>query len=453
MFRAGLLRGLSGIRGEGEPLSLSTDSRTYGGEDVFWCLDGPSFRGSDFAPEAYAKGCRIFVLGRGAPAEGLRRRCPGAALLPVEDPLAALQDLARASVAERKAAGLTVVGVTGSNGKTTTKGMLASILGGLAGPGRVAATRGNLNNHIGVPLTILSMGEGATHAVVEMGTSRPGEIALLAGVALPDAGLITSVGKAHLEELGDLRGVLGEKAALYDHVGRESARPLAVINRDDPMLRSLGHPFAVTFSTGPGAMYRCRLSPGRVEALGGPEEMVIENPGVREPFNQTNLLSAALLLAHMFPGRAPEVARLAGRAPPPGDNRCSWREHRGARVFLDAYNANPSSMEASLSAFREEARGTPPPRVLVVLGDMNELGPGSGALHREVGRLTRDLGFANARFVGARSGDYLAGNPDGRAFGSLAGYAPTWDAEAGRHDLVFLKGSRSLQMETLLDRM
>ena len=434
-------------------LSLSTDSRCYTDEDIFWCLNGPSFKGSDYIDSVFEKGCRIFVLEGKYDTPSLRKRFPRGIFLSAKDSFIGLRELASSVIRGEKKEGLRVIGITGSNGKTTTKEMVKFILERLVGSEYVSSTRGNFNNLVGVPLTILSMQKKTKWLILEMGTNRPGEIAQLAQIGMPDIGIITNIGEAHLEYLCDRRGVLEEKRTLYDYIEKHSSIPLGVIDRDDEMLRSLDYPFTVTFSRRRAGDYEYRIGSGNTISVGGLRKITIVNTHIREEFNLVNLLQSVLLLVHALPEKADEIVEVAGSVVLAQNNRCTWKTYGKTRVYLDAYNANPSSMRASLSGFGKAVSGVPKDKVLVVLGDMNELGGMAQGLHKEIGRLTRVLGFKNVYFVGRYSQFYWQGREGGKAVGELEVFRGRWDEIAPLYDYVFLKGSRALQLESLLDTL
>ena len=453
MFRAEYLKETLGVDLDGF-LSLSTDSRAYNEEDIFWCLDGPSFSAFDYIPSVYKKGCRIFVFGEKYFSPSLAKKYPGALFVPVQDPLSSLQKLARTCIeGEKKHHGLQVIGVTGSNGKTTVKEILRFMLEKVCGVSSVFATRGNLNNHLGVPLTILSMNKECRFLVVEMGTNFPGEIAFLCRQCKPDVGLITNIGQAHLEFLHDEKGVLKEKTALYDYIKAHSKNPLAVINNDDKMLGTCHYPFAITFAREKDALYRYEIDAKGQLSITGPNTMMLHNKNLKESFNRVNLLQCTLFLLHLLPEKSKEIIKAAWDVRLPDNNRCTWKVYKGANIYLDAYNANPSSMEASLESFSVLVRDIPVEKVLIVLGDMNELGKNLHLFHQKIGRRTGELGFKNVCFVGRYSRFYKQGGRDGREFDTLEEFARWWDDTIKDYSHVFLKASRTLQLESLLNRM
>ncbi|TLM65815.1 MAG: UDP-N-acetylmuramoyl-tripeptide--D-alanyl-D-alanine ligase [Deltaproteobacteria bacterium] len=353
---------------------FSTDSRTLQAGDLFIPLRGERFDGHDYLAQAVRHGAAAclseeVVVGLNIP------------VVQVRDTLQALGDLAHA--VRREFAG-PVVGVTGTSGKTTTKEMLAAILE-RTGPGLKSA--GNFNNLVGVPLTLFGFQPEHRWAVIEMGMSARGEIARLAQIAAPQIGIITNVGAGHLQQLGGISGVARAKGELFIHL---PAGGTAIVNVDDPQIGQL--PLAngvrrVLFGTAPAAQVRA----GDVVASEGTVGFTLHLPGseqaVRLPVpGRHNVLNALAAAAAAWVLEVPvdDIAAGLGEFKPcPG--RMELIELPGDLLLLeDSYNANPLSMRAALDALHDLGR---PGRRIAILGDMLELGPTAGDLHREVGAL------------------------------------------------------------------
>ena len=433
---------------DGPFTGVSTDSRRVEPGQLFVALEGPRFDGHDFVAAALEAGAAGAVVRRGF---SLPER-PGACLFPVADTTRALGDLAAAWRREHSAR---VVAVTGSNGKTTTKEMLAAVLGRRH---RVLRNRGNFNNHVGLPLTLLTLSGEHTAVVVEMGMNAPGEIARLTQIAAPEVGLVTNVGPAHLGRLGSLEAIAAAKAELYQGLGPGDT---AVVNADDPLLAPWAGRLAcrvVTFGSGEGAMVRA----GEADYGEAEVRFRLELPGaapcpVRLPVpgrhNLMNALAAAAAAWVLGLGSEEIAAGLADFAPVPG--RFSPRRAPGGYTVIDdTYNANPASLAAGLEALA--ARREPGRRVLI-LGDMRELGPEAPRLHREAGGQAVAAGCALVWAVGRFAEEVAAGaraaglaGARARAFADQRELAAAARESLRPEDVVLVKGSRSAGMERVV---
>ncbi|HSN92172.1 MAG TPA: UDP-N-acetylmuramoyl-tripeptide--D-alanyl-D-alanine ligase, partial [Anaeromyxobacteraceae bacterium] len=380
---------------------VSTDTRTLAAGCLFVALRGERFDAHQFLPEAAARGASAAVV-----AEGLAG--PGPAPLPaiaVKDTLAALGALARL---HRRRFAVPVVAVTGSNGKTTTREMIAAIL---ATRGPVLKSEGNLNNEVGVPLTLFRLEESHRAAVIEMGMSHPGEIARLAAVAEPQVGVVTNAAPSHLEGLGSVEGVADAKAELYRGLPPGG---VAVANADDArMLRRAQESGRrlVTFAVGRGrrgdvaVLEILEQTPEGLRFLLGVGNREIE---VRLPLvgahNAANAAAAACAAISLGCTDREIVAGLAA-ARPPGRRLRLERLPSGVLLVDDCYNANPLSMSAALRTLSELGGGS---RRVAVLGDMLELGTFEGEAHRGLGAEAARSGVALLAAFGPRSRETLA---------------------------------------------
>ncbi len=426
-----------------ECTGVSTDTRRITPDCLFVALKGDNFDGNQFAEQALASGARYAVVDDATVAARDPQRC-----LLVTDGLTALQDLARH---HRQTLAIPIIGLTGSNGKTTTKELIAAVL---SKNYRVYATAGNLNNHIGVPLTLLAINEQHELAIIEMGANHQKEIELLCSIAQPTHGLITNVGKAHLEGFGGIEGVRKGKGELYDYLA-QNAKTVFINSRDKTLT----------------AMYRERLKTLRsetsfaeaifypaVEASGEAVELIEESPVVifRDEtgrtvtthlpgrYNFENML-AALAIGDYF-GVSPDDASHAVADYNPTNNRSQVIHKETNTILLDAYNANPSSMAAAIRQFA----ATPAKHKLVILGDMYELGSESEAEHAALGKLIAESNFDVV---------ILAGKDMHFALGALpqAYYFPdkfslhNWLMDNPMTDThILVKGSRGMSLESVV---
>ena len=449
-----LLKASRGELLQGDPeravAGFSIDTRTIGPGEFFVPLRGEKEDGHRYISAAAASGAGGAFCAR-RPPPGLP---PQFLLIRVPDVLAALQ---QAAAFHRSRFALPVIGVTGSSGKTTTKDLIAGVLSRRM---KVLKTEGNLNNEIGLPLTLLRLEESCRAAVLEMGMSAPGEIALLARLALPEIGVITNVGAAHLEQLGHMEAVAAAKEELLDALG---AGGTAVLNADDPRLREMGGRFGgkiytYGFSGGDirGSSFALRGENSHFEARfpGGEEgAFVLPLPGRHLASNAL----AALATGYLLGVSLPEMASALQRTRITGGRLQLFAGPAGSSIIDDSYNANPDSVRAALDVLRELAG----PRSIAVLGDMLELGPAEKELHREIGRYAAGCGIGALVTVG-RLGAEIAAGASGAAGAEFPAVAcPDHDGavkavqragpQAGWYILV--KGSRGMQMEAIVEKL
>lgn len=422
------------IGDDAEFAGVSTDTRSLRPGELFLALRGERFDGQAFVRRAAALGAAAVVVER-------EQDVPLPQVV-VSDTLAALQ---RYAAAWRLRFQCPVVAVTGSNGKTTVKEMLAAIL---ANTGPVLVTRGNLNNHIGVPLTLLRLSEEHAHAVIEMGASNPGEIALLTRLVRPNVGAITNAGPAHLEGFGSIEGVARAKGELFADLAADG---VAVINADDrhaPLWHELaGDRRKVTFGLDKDADVRARA----VEAEGSRTRFTLTTPlgeaTVELPLagrhNVMNALAAAAATTALGLDPARIAAGLAAAAPVAGRLQSRPAAVAGVRLIDDSYNANPASLAAAVEWVVAQ-----PGEAWLALGDMAELGSDAEAAHAEAGRAARAAGIERLFAVGPLSRAAVD------AFG--AGARHFEDQEeliAALHEALvpgvnlLVKGSRSARMD------
>lgn len=419
---------------------VSTDSRQPQPGTLFFALNGPSFRGADFAAAALAQGASHAVVDD----EALATHDP-ARYTYAPDPLAALQALARAH--RRRFRG-PVLAITGSNGKTTTKELLTVVL---AEKYRVLATIGNLNNHIGVPLTLLRLRpEEHEIAIIEMGANHQGEIASYCQWAEPTHGLITNIGKAHLEGFGGEAGIAKGKGELFDYLASHGGT--AFVNTLDAKLPALASPVAQRRTyPGPADAYPASLlgaDPALRLRLWDGTEVAAQLTG---EYNFPNMAAAAAVGAYFEVPAAQVAAALAGYNPQ--NNRSQLvRTAGGNDLILDAYNANPSSMAAALRSFAQRPVAAGQGR-LAILGDMFELGASAEKEHRALGELLARLGLDNVLLIGPLMRAAAQAQPAAHHFADKTAAAGWLAGHPVAGQLVLLKGSRGMGLETLLPRL
>lgn len=443
--------------------AVTTDSRNITPGVLFFALRGEHFDGNRFAAAALDAGAAYAIVDDPAVVSGER-------FILVGDVLTALQQLA---AYHRTRLGLPLLAITGTNGKTTTKELVAAVL---SRKFSVEYTRGNLNNHIGVPLTLLSMTSHTEFGVVEMGANHPGEIDFLCRIATPDFGLITNVGKAHLEGFGSFEGVIRTKSELYRYL--EEREGTIFVNGGNPWL---------TASAGPllrKVIYRALESAGHdetgrkdsaaekmdepmtVRAVAREDALVTGSSVGKGPFlevqtredagtqpimthlvgnyNLENVLAAVAVGRHF--GVPADMIREAIEAYVPSNNRSQWMTAGSCEIIMDAYNANPTSMLASVRNFVALDH----PLKMVILGDMLELGEASAEEHQKI---------VDELALHFRKGVCLAGNafastqhpPGFIAFPTAAELAGWLREHLPVGALLLIKGSRGMQLEKIAD--
>ena len=441
---------------------VTTDTRTLKGGEMFFALRGENFDGNEYALKALELGARYAVVNRSSKvgtdcAAGVLDADVAARLVLVEDTLKTLQELARwhRSMTFVDGKPLTVIALTGTNGKTTTKELIREVL---SVKYRVTATEGNLNNSIGVPLTLLRINSETQLAVVEMGASHPGDIKELVEVALPNYGLITNVGKAHLLGFGSFEGVKATKGELYDYLRRTADK--AFINVDNPHLcqmaseRNMQHdserpyslllPYGLEYS-GAAVLPSSAECPFLRIQIG--ERVVSTN--LVGSYNADNVMAALAVGQHF--GVSFEDAVAAIEAYVPANKRSQMTKTERNTLIVDAYNANPTSMAAALENFSNVAAECK----VALLGDMLELGDESVAEHVAVIKSACSRGLAHVYFVGKEFQKASAEvAPEvlavARFFATSDELAAYLSAEPLSGATILIKGSRGTRMENVI---
>jgi UDP-N-acetylmuramoyl-tripeptide--D-alanyl-D-alanine ligase len=446
-----LLREILGKMARLEIKGVSIDSRTIREGELFVAIKGDRFDGHDFVPDVIQRGAWGALVERTALADrfsvlgGLKN------ILPVEDTLIALQEMA---YNHRRQFTVPVVGITGSNGKTTTKEMLAGIL---QQQGPVLKNEGNLNNHIGVPLTLLRLNAGHKAAVVEMGMSAAGEINALARFVGPDIGVITNIGPAHLEFLKSMDLVAQAKGELFNHL---KSGGTAVLNADDRYFDTLKKKFnGRVLSFGIDTRCDVRASDIRQEkdftdlTIRSDESKVDVRLRAVGKHNVYNALAAAA--AALAVGMSLDAVKNGLDDFVPTAMRSEIRQVQGRTVLADCYNANPASMEAALATLVSLKSGN---KSIAVLGDMLELGEIALDAHRAIGATAARLGVDLVITLGPLAkevgkGAIDAGMPKDRVreSGSHAEAAVLLNQLSRPGDVVLIKGSRGMKMEKILE--
>jgi len=410
---------------------ITTDSRNCPKGSIFFALKGDKFDGNQYAGKALASGCVYAVIDNPDYYIGERT-------ILVDNVLKTLQQLAHH---HRKVLGLPIIGITGTNGKTTTKELLAA---GLSTKINLLYTEGNFNNHIGVPLTLLRLTHDHEMAVIEMGASHPGDIKELVDIVHPNYGIITNVGRAHLEGFGSFEGVIRTKGELYDYIRRSKGK--IFIKKENEYLQSIAKGIEqITYGNGDDAFASGQVvscDPFLVFNWKQQGKLHTVETHMIGSYNLDNVL-AAVAVGRFFKIPAERISR-AIAAYEPTNNRSQFKKTDNNELIIDAYNANPSSMKVALDNFIT----MPVQPKAIILGDMRELGPTSNELHAEVVEQIKKGQFDKV---------FLCGEHFSKVGKEFSPFATT---EAMVEELrkqplkgyhILIKGSHSMGLEKLAD--
>ncbi len=411
--------------------SISIDTRKIESNCLFIALKGDNFNANTFAQEALSKGASYAII------DDKKYYTDKARMILVSNALSTLQELAKY---HRNQLGLPIIALTGSNGKTTTKELINVVL---SKKYKVGATLGNLNNHIGVPLTLLSFNEDTDIGIVEMGANHKKEIEFLCSIALPDYGYITNFGKAHLEGFGGVEGVIQGKSELYNYLKEHNKT--SFVNTDDTIQKEKTNNInRYTFSQN------------------GISDVIINsisaNPMVKICFDKieiqshligiynANNINAAIAIGKYFSVANNDI-KTAIENYIPTNNRSQLIEKRSNHIILDAYNANPSSMSAAIENFIQlDAESK-----IAILGDMFELGDESASEHKKIIDLLIDETKIETYFVGKYFFENKINTPQMHFFVSFTDFSEMFSAKQSHNKTILIKGSRGMALERTLD--
>jgi len=419
-----------------------TDSRETKIGNVFFALKGENFNGNLFAKEAIENGATLAIVDQEIFEHDDR-------IIKVEDVIDTLQ---MASKSYRKQFSLPVIGITGTNGKTTTKELLQAVLNSTF---KTLSTTGNLNNHIGVPLTLLELQKHHQIAVVEMGANHVGEIGLLSSLADPNFGLITNIGKAHLEGFGSVENIVKTKTELYRHVKENNGT--LFVNGDNPILtekarganqvlygtKPSNHLLGVIIEKDPFLDFRFKVMKDFGEARAGSEGMVCSR--LVGNYNLENLLAALTIGLYFGVETSNAIEALEGYTP--ANHRSQLVETGQNTVILDAYNANPTSMTLAL----ENLESFSGKKKAAILGDMLELGPTSSDEHEKMLDKLKSYNFDTNIVVGPQFCEAAQGSKGFLSFFNVDEAIEWLRANKIDNHLVLVKGSRGIKMEKVME--
>lgn len=412
-----------------------TDTRKVVPNSIFFALKGANFNGNKFAESALEQGCAYAVVDEKEFAKDDR-------FILVEDVLTSLQNLARE---HRRMLGLPILAITGTNGKTTTKELVNTVL---QCKYKTYATQGNLNNHIGVPLTLLSMTEETEFGVVEMGANHPEEIKFLCEIAEPDFGIITNVGKAHLEGFGSFEGVKKTKKELYDYL---AGKGKVFVNMDNEHLMGmLNDQEIITYGNSEEAFSKAKF-------LQASPYLVIElrSALVGKLYIKTKLIGgynfenalAAVTVGRYFKIQEADV-KVALESYEPSNNRSQLKKTENNVLFLDAYNANPTSMSAAIHNFAELNMKNK----LLILGDMLELGDDTDSEHQQLLDLIKEKELSDVYLVGEIF-TRINANYQFQSFAKTDDLLERLNEEQLKNFYILIKGSRGIQLERVIEKL
>ncbi|MFJ1366119.1 UDP-N-acetylmuramoyl-tripeptide--D-alanyl-D-alanine ligase [Capnocytophaga canimorsus] len=408
---------------------VSTDTRNITPNSIYFALKGDSFDGNNFANEALEKGASFTVIDK--PEVKTSEK-----MILVHDVLTTLQQLAKY---HREQLQTLIIAITGSNGKTTTKELINSVL---SESFRVVATRGNLNNHIGVPLTLLSITAKTDIAIVEMGANHPKEIAFLCDIAQPDYGYITSFGKAHLEGFGSFEGVIKTKTELYDYL--KNKEKTIIINYDDPIQVEATqsyknrYGFSSQFCEASNVFVTLEeASPIQVRY-----NQKIINTHLVGTYNFSNVV-AAITFGRFFK-MSEEAIKRGVEKYVPKNNRSQLIKKGGNTLILDAYNANPSSMLAAI----KNVLAMKSAQKVLILGDMFELGASTAEEHQNIADFIAQYPWKAVFFIGENFSRIETNYP---TFKNLDEFKDKFSFKNYTQTLFLIKGSRAMALERILD--
>lgn len=418
--------------------SVTTDSRNCPKGSLFIALKGESFNGNAFAEKALNDGCAYAIVDEAEyMAEGDSR------YILVDDCLQTLQQLANH---HRRQLGTRVIGITGTNGKTTTKELISAVL---SQTHNVLYTLGNLNNHIGVPLTLLRLKAEHDLAVIEMGANHPGEIKFLCEIAEPDYGIITNVGKAHLEGFGSFEGVIRTKGELYDFL-RQKGDSTIFIHQDNSYLTKIASGLKqIPYGTENDLYVNGHITDNSPylafewKAGKDGEAHQVRTQLIGE-YNFPNAL-AAVTIGRFFGVEAQKIDEaLAGYAPQ--NNRSQLKNTEDNTLIIDAYNANPTSMMAALQNFRNMTV----PHKMLILGDMRELGSESLSEHQKIVDYLKESNFEKVWLVGEQ---FAAVQHSFMTYANVQEVIKELEADKPRGYTILIKGSNGIKLSSIVDHL
>lgn len=430
-------------------LNLCVDNRDLNHESIFVAIIGTKYNPLDHLDIVLDKGCRFVVYEKSMENDSkVEKYRKSLVLIEVSSIFNFIQEAGRAVANTFKTRGGKIIAISGSNGKTTTKEMLTYLLSKVCSERSVIATQKNNNNHLGVPFTLFQINQNTQYAVVELGSNHPGEIEHLCQILRPQYGVTTNIGDTHLEFFGSRDEVFKEEASLVNFVSHTF-----FVNDDDEFLKGLvgqlnGTQRVLSFG------HQAKDFTFNLDMPYSVNKVIVANDNILGRHNFTNLLLAISICHVLTDKNIRDIVSFAADFSPTF-NRSQWTMQYGTKIFLDAYNANPSSMKLAVDEFLYDIVNIKkefPQTVCLILGDMNELGKNEKSFHEEFGKNLNGQGIGLIIFVGRFADSYAK-----HYRGEYEKYASAKDVKkaivlhAAKYKYIFIKGSRSLQLETILD--
>ena len=429
---------------EDRKLCVDVDNRLLNSDSLFIAIVGQKYNPLNDLEKVIASGCEFVAYEKNENNdEFINSYTEKINFIAVTDITLFIQEVGKLVADEFRNVGGKIIAISGSNGKTTTKEMLYHIINEVKRK-KVICTQKNNNNHLGVPFTLFQIRPETEYAIIELGSNHPGEIEVLCNIVSPQFGVTTNIGDTHLEFFGDRKSVFEEEGFLH-----KTTSTCFFKNCDDSYLENITKNDAVVEYGVDGNDYNFDFNIDSVFV----NNIEIKNSQITGKHNYTNLAVSFMIAKHLKVGTDEDLV-FAANSFVPTSNRSQWIDFDEKKVFLDAYNANPSSMKLSLNGFLEKAiqMGGNESTIAIIAGDMNELGENASDFHREVGDFILDKGILTNIFIGKFADDYVA---DGKAhtfkFESVDALSPHLNELTKSTKYLFIKGSRSLQLERILD--